>query len=115
MKSLQKQITISISALLLLCFSVTVLPLDLFHDHSFETRSGCQDLVTLKRCEHKYHISQKAKTCWLCAIHYDKNFIRESEIGNASLIPAFALFYQNEVKAYFIKLIFSSLRGPPTK
>ena len=115
MRGLNRYISLGISALLLLCFSVTILPLDLYHDHASEVSSKCQDAKSGKQCEHKYHVSQKTKPCWLCAIHYDKTFISQTETDSSTISPTLASFYENEVTSYFTKLIFSCLRGPPAE
>jgi hypothetical protein len=112
MKGIKKSIGTGISIFLLLCFSVTVMPVDFFHNHSPEPTT-CNVGSTGKTCNHSVHISTKASYCWVCAIHFDGKFTGTSSIEKIGLHPTIRLFSEGEVSGYFVKILFSALRGPP--
>ena len=114
MKGIKKIIGKGISILLLLCFSVTVLPLDAFHNHA-DTSSTCSDSKNQEICQHKQHITTKTAFCWICAIHYDKSFTGKTTLEKIALSPALSLFTENDFTAYFIEQLFAVLRGPPAQ
>jgi hypothetical protein len=112
MKGIKKSIGTGISIFLLLCFSVTVLPMDFFHNHSPE-QSVCKEVRDGKSCNHSLHISTKASYCWVCAIHFDSQFTGTSFTEKISLHPTISLFSEGKVSGYFVKILLSALRGPP--
>jgi hypothetical protein len=112
MKGIKKTIGTSISIFLLLCFSVTVLPLDAFHNHP-DTKIGCSDSRNTQTCQHKHHVSTKSAFCWVCAVHFDKSFTGKSIIEKIADSPAVSLFTENEITGYFVEQLFTLLRGPP--
>ncbi len=101
-----------ISLLLLLAFSLTIVPLDLFHDH--HTRPTlCKTADKTGSCQHKLHLAEKPAKCWICGIHYDKVFTKplvpEKSIANSTTTR----YLEKGAESYYTRLIFSSLRGPP--
>lgn len=114
MKGIKKNIGIGISMFLLLCFSITVLPLDIFHTHGF-IPNNCEkkESASFQTCKHQYHVSTKKSYCWVCAVHFDKAFTKAETSDELTLTPTIFLFSENNVAGYFIEQIFSTLRGPP--
>lgn len=102
-----------ISLLLLLSFSVTIIPIDLFHHHN-ASRAICSDIRSKGICTHKYHISAKPAACWVCAIHYDKTFDKSSCTAVLISRKTVSGFSACKVNPYFTRSELSSLRGPPT-
>lgn len=115
MKNIRKYTLTGISVLLLLCFSVTVLPADFFHQHSNagKLNSVCKNAQG-EQCNHKSHIGNPTNFCWVCAIHFDKSFSTEAETKGPQA------WFGTVAKIAFVKLIFDRnlvntplLRGPP--
>ncbi|MXV14487.1 hypothetical protein [Hufsiella ginkgonis] len=102
-----------ISAMLLLCFSVTVLPLDLLHKH--KAQPVCQEAAMGKQaaCHHKLHVSARTPYCWVCAIHYDKAFLGTAVYATTVTAVTAPVFTEIHLDGFFTKLIATSLRGPP--
>ncbi len=114
MKGIKKTIGTSISILLLLIFSVTVLPLDAFHNHA-ELKTNCSTSGKVENCQHKQHIYTKTIFCWVCAIHFDKSFSGKPILEKIADLPAISLFADNNITGYFVEQIFTALRGPPSR
>lgn len=112
MKGIKKSFGIGISALLLLCFSVTVLPLDFFHNHAAE-QTVCKDPQTNKPCNHSVHVTSNKGFCWVCAIHVDNAFVTTDIYEKILSLPAIRVFAESEITGYFVKQLFAALRGPP--
>lgn len=110
---LNKSIRVALASFLLLCFSVVALPLDFFHNHEAEEVS-CNPSSKHSTCQHKVHISKKAAYCFVCTIHFDKNFVIESParqfLSTASVNPVSLLI----LPFYEAAAIVPSLRGPPS-
>ncbi|MGB4775637.1 MAG: hypothetical protein WBP45_10715 [Daejeonella sp.] len=114
MKGIKKSFGLALSVLLLLSFSVTILPFDLFHNHN-PVAKVCQDKKANTACTHQVHIATKADYCWVCAIHFDKEFTKTSFTERLAELPPIAVLLENKVTGYFIEQLFSSLRAPPTE
>ena len=112
MKKIKKHIGTGISVFLLLCFSVTVLPMDFFHNHQ-EEKVVCKDSQTNKSCKHTAHLTSEKNPCWVCAIHFDNHFTSVSVLDRIGDLPAVSIFAENDVTAHFLDCLFSALRGPP--
>ena len=112
MRNIKKSFGTGISMLLLLLFSITVLPLDFLHTHS-STEQICSDKKI--PCSHTVHITQKAPYCWICAIHFDKTFTTEDQGENGSFLPAVRLLFDNAVTGYVAEILYTALRGPPSQ
>ncbi|HXI00141.1 MAG TPA: hypothetical protein VNI52_07710 [Sphingobacteriaceae bacterium] len=112
MKKIKRSFGAGISMLLILLFSVTVLPLDFLHNHS-STNQICTDKKD--SCNHKIHITQKASYCWVCAIHFDKTFTSSNKSETPALLPTVKLLFDNVVTGYVAEILYSALRGPPTE
>lgn len=114
MKGIKKSLGISLSVILLLSFSVTLIPLNLFHSHKV-TQTSCKVDKSHASCTHKLNITKKADFCWACAVHFDQSFTNTSVLENIRLSPAISVFADNRISGHFIEQIFSSLRGPPSE
>lgn len=112
MKNIKRSFGAGISMLLLLLFSVTVLPLDFLHNHS-SAEQICSD--NQAACNHKVHISKKAAYCWICAIHYDKSFTNSRTQEPPAFLPAVKLLFDNAVTGYVAEILYTALRGPPSE
>ena len=114
MKDIKKSLGIAFSVVLLLCFSVTLIPLDIFHSHQY-TQASCKKDKAHSSCTHKLKITKKAEFCWACAVHFDKSFTKTSLIEKIKLSPAISVFAESKISGYFIEQLFSTLRGPPSE
>ncbi|WP_411273582.1 hypothetical protein [Daejeonella sp.] len=116
MKRIKRSLGVALSVVLLLSFSVTLIPLDFFHNHqTSETSVPCVKGKAQSSCTHKLHITKKADFCWACAVHFDKSFTKISFIEKLKLAPGISLFINNDTAGYFIECLFTGLRGPPTE
>lgn len=116
MKRIKKSLGVALSVVLLLSFSVTLIPLDFLHNHqTSQTRASCVKDKTHTSCTHKLHITKKAEFCWACAVHFDKTFSKISFIEKLKLSPGLSLFINNDTAGYFIERLFTGLRGPPAE
>lgn len=116
MKRMKKSLGVALSVVLLLSFSVTLIPLDFLHNHqTSQTPASCVNDKTHTTCTHKLHITKKADFCWACAVHFDKTFADVSYIDKLKLFPGLSLFINNDTVGYFIERLFTGLRGPPTE
>lgn len=112
MKGIKKYISTVISLILLLAFSITVVPVELFHNQISEI-DLCLNTETKQTCTHTSHISSENNYCWVCAIHFDKEFIN-SPINSFHLKSEIKGFYTTRhLSAHSIKSILATLRGPP--
>ena len=112
MKNSKKAISAGISMLLLLVFSVTILPLDFLHTHSV-TEQVCSDKNI--PCSHKVHVAKKATYCWACAFHTDKSFINSDTRETTVVLPVVKLLFDNAVTGYVTEILYTALRGPPSE
>lgn len=106
---------ISLSVVILLSFSMTLIPLDFFHNHQQFSQVSCTKDKAQSSCTHKLHITKKADFCWACAVHFDKTFTQVSFVEKLKLSPGIALFINNETVGYFLERLFTGLRGPPAE
>lgn len=114
MKRFRKIFGTAISTVLLLIFSVTVVPLDLLHNHSQQPVCSTNSPEG-STCKHKLHISKKSALCLLCGIHHDKTFIAPATAGVAYL-PV----HHTDHTEHVTRLSLSAepvymLRGPPSQ
>jgi hypothetical protein len=98
---------------LLICFSVVALPLDLLHNHNDEIQ--CSDYGQTGNCTHKIHISKKGSFCFACAFHIDKTFLAPSNEQQTEDIAWIRIFSENKVVSIVIEPILILLRGPPSR
>jgi len=116
MKRIKRSLGVTLSLVLLLSFSVTLIPLNFFHNHqTMDAKVSCVKDKTHSTCTHKLHITKKADFCWACAVHLDKSFTKISFIEKLKLSPGLSLFINNDTAGYIIELLFTGLRGPPTE
>ena len=116
MKRIKNSIGVALSVVLLLSFSVTLIPLDFLHNHqSSQKQVSCAKDKAHASCTHRLHITKKADFCWVCAVHFDKTFAEVSFIDKLKLSPGLSLFINNDTVGYFIERLFTGLRGPPTE
>ena len=102
------------ATVLLLCFSVAVLPLDLLHKHAaFRSPASICKNTAGQTCSHKYHLSTRTSFCWACAIHLEKTFDRRIE--TALYGEGVYQDFQGQISLLFSKNNpqFFGLRGPP--
>ncbi|MXV49729.1 hypothetical protein GS399_02010 [Pedobacter sp. HMF7647] len=111
MLRLKKSFGTGISALLLLIFSVTILPLDFLHNHKQEQL--CREARATGTCHHKLHVSDRGSFCWVCAIHVDKTFNKADTKYSIENIPVVSFFKELKITAPIVELLLSTLRGPP--
>ncbi len=114
MKGIKRPISILLSVLLLISFSVTLIPLDFLHNHKSVTTTCVKD-GTKSACNHKLHVTKKADFCWACAVHYDKTFTITSYFEKLRVSPGLSLVINNKTVSYFIERLFIGLRGPPVE
>ena len=114
MKDIKRSLGLSLSVLLLMSFSVILLPLDFFHNHApIPAYSGAEKVNSSS--SHQIKIQNKPDYCWVCAVHFDKTFTKASVFEKVRLSPVISLFLNNEVTGYVVEQLFSSLRGPPSE
>ncbi|MHB1179139.1 MAG: hypothetical protein ACYCZO_12505 [Daejeonella sp.] len=115
MNKIKRSLGISLSVILLLSFSMTLIPLDFLHNHQNISRVSCVSDKTHSTCSHKLHITKKTDFCWACAVHFDKTFTNVSFVEKLKLSPGISVFINNETVGYFLERLFTGLRGPPTE
>lgn len=108
---IKKSVRVAIGVFLLLCFSAAAFPLDFFHNHAAEI--SCSKSQEHGTCQHKFHIAKKAASCFVCNIHFDKNFITAQASQYFRINTESPTFLQKTVVAYHAVLPLSSMRGPP--
>jgi hypothetical protein len=105
----------ALSVILLLAFSLSVIPIDFFHGH--RPVSGKQNSCSKtagQTCQHKNHLALKNSYCWACAVHFEKSFVTAS--ATPVLIEHIGLSFrvQHNTRLFKITSVHYSLRGPPT-
>ncbi len=115
MNRIKRSLGISLSVVLLLSFSMTLIPLDFLHNHQRASQISCTKDKAHSTCTHKLHITKKADFCWACAVHFDKTFAKVSFLEKLKLSPGISLFINNETAGYFLERLFTGLRGPPSE
>lgn len=116
MKRIRTSLSVALSVVLLLSFSVTLIPLDFFHNHqTLQTKPFCVKDKTHSTCNHKLHITKNADFCWACAVHFDKSFTKISFIEKLKLSPGLSLFINNDTAGYILELLFTGLKAPPAE
>lgn len=107
----KKSIRVALSAFLLLCFSVAVIPLDFLHNHAEEQSRCSSKHVT---CQHKIHISKKASYCFACTVHLDKAFTFSYPLQSFIKPSITKLLSSDCIAGCYTKVVLSFLRGPPS-
>lgn len=116
MKRVKRSLGLALSVVLLLSFSLMLIPLDFLHSHQKpQTKVSCVKDKIHSSCTHKLHVTKKAEFCWACAVHFDKTFTKISFIEKLKLSPGISLFINNDTVGYFLDLLFTGLRGPPAE
>lgn len=110
---IKKSIRVVLSVFLLLCFSVTAIPLDFLHDHSAE-QTTCSSSLKHSTCNHKLHISKKATYCLACVVHFDKNFTFTYSVQTYLKQTFIKVFIQDSLIEQSTEALISFLRGPPS-
>ena len=114
MKKFKKSYGSYIGFLFLLIFTVAIVPFDFHHRHS-EAKEVCNDSGKDGKCAHRLHVSEKSKSCFACAAHFNKTFTQPGLSESLTSFPAISLLTENRVTGYLIKLVFTALRGPPSE
>ena len=111
--SLRKQVyRFYIAFSLLLGFSATQFPFELFHSHN--NSNSCIDNSTKDGiCNHKIHIGKQERFCWACIIHLDKTFDLPSNIAISAAIPCNNNIAITHFSIHNSGYHFIALRGPP--
>lgn len=97
---------------MLLLFSAALIPLDFYHNHSEEILV-CREKADNGSCRHKLHLSQESKSCWVCAVHYDKSYYQSFISYKELPLPLTSFIAEKKVSGFYVQLIFTALRGPP--
>ncbi|HEX5027031.1 MAG TPA: hypothetical protein VFV68_17240 [Agriterribacter sp.] len=104
-----------VALLMLISFTATQLPFELFHNHA-SNRVFCKENKSGEGiCQHKSHLGTKKDDCWACSIHVEKVFVFTSPLPQQihhtwfgfSQIPA------TEIQPNTPAVI--ALRGPPQR
>ena len=114
MRKFKKSYGRVVSVLLLLSFIVAIVPFDFYHNHA-EAKEVCSKDTEKGHCTHKLHVSEKSKSCFACAAHFSKAFTQPTFSEKFTSFPAITLLAENKVTGYFVKLVFTALRGPPSE
>lgn len=114
MKALRKYTLSLLSAILLLCFSLSVVPIDFFHSHITSKSAGysCSPDGG-PTCEHKNHLALKSNFCWACSVHFEKTFLLNKPVFVYSSPVCVSFTIQHSARIYQLTSIHYSLRGPP--
>ena len=112
MKKFKKSYGKLTAFVMLLLFSAALVPLDFYHNHSEEV-PVCREKLDNGSCRHKVHLSQKSKSCWVCAVHYDKSYYQSFTSDKGLSLPLTGFFTEKKVSGFYVQLIFTALRGPP--
>jgi hypothetical protein len=111
MKTLRNRI---LSAILLLSFSLSVIPVDFFHGHrtNSDQQNSCSKTAG-ETCQHKNHLALKNSFCWACSVHFEKSFVTAS--ATPILVERVGLSFttQHAARLYKTTSIHYTLRGPP--
>ena len=111
MKTLRNR---ALSVILLLCFSLQVIPVDFFHGHRTisDQQNSCSKTAG-QTCQHKNHLAKKNSFCWACSLHFEKSFV-------PALVTVFLVEHvgssfsvQHTTRLFKTTSIHYSLRGPP--
>lgn len=110
MKTLRNRI---LSAILLLSFSLSVIPVDFFHGHrTVSSQLNSCSKTAGQTCQHKNHLALKNSFCWACSAHFEKSFVTAS--AKPILIEQIGLSFsiQHTARLFKTTSIHYSLRGP---
>ena len=105
----------ALSVILLLAFSLSVIPIDFFHGH--RTVSGQQNSCSKaagQTCQHKNHLALKNSFCWACSVHFEKSFVSVSAKPILAEHIGLSFSIQHTTRLFKTTSIHYSLRGPPT-
>jgi hypothetical protein len=115
MKKFRKYLLGGISVFLLLCFSAILLPSDLFHEHNSSPKQSICASEGGQKCQHKMHLSTKNSFCWVCAVHFDKNFTAAGVFTLNHKLPIFQKqLVAQSLRTYQSEIVQQTLRGPPS-
>ena len=111
MKTLRNRV---LSVILLLAFSLSVIPIDFFHGHRTvsDQQNSCSKTAG-QTCQHKNHLALKNSFCWACSVHFEKSFVTTS--ATQILVEQVSLSFsiQHTTRLFKTTSIHYSLRGPP--
>lgn len=89
-------------------FAIAITPWGALHNHQ------ANDVPVEKTCTHSVHVKSNQDHCLICKAHFEKNYTITSlsyyTYLSSKLIKRTAPLAQSS----FVKLISTSLRGPPT-
>jgi hypothetical protein len=116
MKNIRKYTFSGITLFLLLSFTASIMPVDIFHEHRAKSESiGFCKTDKGQTCQHKSHLGKRANFCWICSFHVEKTFIAAGKISFSTLQPPLLKSYSIEsLKLYQSAVVHHRLRGPPS-
>ena len=101
-----------ITLLLLISFSATQFPFELFHNHN--ATIVCSDYGQgTDICQHKSHLATKKDHCLACSIHVEKVFLFTSPLPENNNRNSFLICHFSSVTVHSNKPDHTTLRGPP--
>lgn len=101
-----------IALLLLISFSATQFPFELFHNHG--TAIACSDYSQGKDiCQHKSHLATKKDHCLACSIHVEKVFLFTSPNQGNNSRNRLLVCHLSSVAVHSGTPEHTTLRGPP--
>jgi hypothetical protein len=111
MKTLRNR---ALSVILLLCFSLQVIPVDFFHGHRTisDQQNSCSKTVG-QNCQHKNHLALKNSFCWACSVHFEKSFLTASVSAVLEEHVGISINIKHTTRLFKTTSIHYGLRGPP--
>lgn len=102
-----------ISFSLLLCFTATQLPFELFHTHN--NKISCSENDNKDGiCTHKAHIGKQDQLCFACIVQIEKTFDLPANTFINAAIKCNSNYVTDKCYLYSSGYYFIPLRGPPT-
>ncbi len=111
MKTLRNR---ALSVILLLCFSLQIIPVDFFHGHQTisDKQNSCSKAAG-QTCQHKNHLALKNSFCMACSVHFEKSFVTASATRILVEPVGLSFIVQHTTRLFKTTSIHYSLRGPP--
>ncbi|HRP56469.1 hypothetical protein [Agriterribacter sp.] len=101
-----------IALLLLISFSATQFPFELFHNHG--AAIVCNDYPKGKDiCQHKSHLATKKDHCLACSIHVEKVFLFTTPLPENNNCNGLLIHHLSSVAVHSGTPEHTTLRGPP--
>jgi len=94
---------------MLIVFAIALTPWSVLHHHE-----EAPILEKEKNCHHVTHVSSHGDNCLICNASFEKNYIQTHHIYRIFLSAKLFGFTQPVLKSTYVKLLSTSLRGPPS-